>query len=197
MTLSRYLKHMSLVAGLTALGGLILGSCAKKLQVAAPAVEVTPPLQEELSEPPQQEDIEASLRGKDFSEIDELKTVYFDFDSANLKSETQTMLEANTAFLKEHPGIEVRLDGHCDERGTTAYNLGLGQRRAAGVRAYLKSLGITGARMATLSWGEEKPVCQDLAEACHTQNRRVEFKARVKNQPQKKTKQAIDNKVNP
>ncbi len=143
-------------------------SCAKKATVKK-ASDVTP----ELAATPEQEDVEASLRGKDFSDLSGLQVVYFDLDSSSLRDDTRTAIEANAQFLQAHPALEVRLDGHCDERGTTAYNLALGQRRSAAVRSYLKSLGVSGKRMATLSWGEEKSTCSTPDEACWAKDRRV------------------------
>ncbi|MFC1521420.1 OmpA family protein [Elusimicrobiota bacterium] len=129
-------------------------------------------------------DIEASIRGKDFTNITELKSVLFDFDQAYLMETTRRALETNADFLKDHPTIEIRIDGHCDERGTNEYNVGLGQRRARAVRAYYMSLGIPPNRMGTLSWGEEKSACREPSEACWRENRRVDTLVRAPEEPE-------------
>lgn len=153
--------------------------CAKKPVIKT--AEVVPPTP--VEESPQQEDIEASLRGKEFSTINEMAVIRFDYDRSEIRSDMTEAAAKNAEFLKAHPDIEVRIDGHCDNRGTTEYNLGLGQRRAMAIRAYYKSLGVAATRMATQSWGEEKPLCGEETEACHTQNRRVETMVRVKAAP--------------
>ena len=127
-------------------------------------------------------------------DIPQLKVVYFDFDSASLRDDTRNALEENAQFLQAHPTMEVRLDGHCDDRGTTAYNLGLGQRRATAVRGYLKNLGVSGKRMGALSWGEEKLACSEETEACWSKNRRVELKVRIKTEDDSKNKKTVNGK---
>ena len=86
------------------------------------------------------------------------------------------LLVASRARLREHPNIKVQIEGHCDERGTIDYNLGLSERRAISVRSYLSSLGIEPARIFTISYGQEKPVELGHDEGAWAQNRRVEFK---------------------
>ena len=82
-------------------------------------------------------------------------------------------------MLKEHSDWEALVEGHCDERGTTEYNLGLGQRRAAAVRQYYMTLGLDGGRIATISYGKEQPVCTEHTEDCWAKNRRGVTKVRV------------------
>ena len=117
---------------------------------------------------------EASLRGKDFASAPELQTVYFDYDRSNLEEAARNTLKKNAEWLRDNPDAEIRVDGHCDDRGTSEYNLALGQRRATGVRDYYKALGIPTRRMATISFGEEMPVCKEATEECWQRNRRVE-----------------------
>jgi peptidoglycan-associated lipoprotein len=78
-------------------------------------------------------------------------------------------------FLKNYPQLKVTIEGHCDERGSTEYNLSLGDRRASAVKQYLISLGISGDRMSTVSYGKEKPFCMESNETCWQQNRRGHF----------------------
>lgn len=107
--------------------------------------------------------------------ISELITVYFDFDSYALSENTKAQLEGNYEWLKEHPGIHVLIEGHCDERGTVEYNLNLGQKRADAVREYLILKGLDPSTLHTISYGEERPESDGHDESAWTQNRRVQF----------------------
>jgi peptidoglycan-associated lipoprotein len=104
-----------------------------------------------------------------------LGDVYFDFDKAELTEESRTRLARNADWLRAHPEFEVRIEGHCDERGTNEYNLALGERRAAAAREYLTSLGVSARNLTTLSYGEERPQCSDSSEGCWSRNRRAHF----------------------
>lgn len=123
---------------------------------------------------------ELNIRGREFVSYQGLATIYFDFNRVELHAEARRVLAKNADFLKAHPEIEVRVDGHCDERGTTKYNLALGQKRAAIVRDYYVNLGLDSKRLGTLSWGEEKAVCHEKTEACWAKNRRSDTKIREK-----------------
>jgi len=105
-----------------------------------------------------------------------LRTVYFAFDSARLSDEALATLEANARWLREHPEFRVIVEGHCDERGTTEYNLNLGARRAAAIRDHLVRLGIPADRIETVSYGEERPVDPGHDESAWSKNRRGEFR---------------------
>lgn len=104
-----------------------------------------------------------------------LQTVYFDFDRYELRPDARERLAANARFLKEHPELEVAVEGHADERGTAEYNLALGDRRASSTRGYLSSLGVTGERLRSVSHGEERPECVESGESCWWKNRRAQF----------------------
>jgi peptidoglycan-associated lipoprotein len=104
----------------------------------------------------------------------EVKTIHFDYDSAFLGPEARATLVQNAGWLKSHLDARVQAAGHCDERGTVEYNLALGQRRAQAVKDYYKALGVAEGRVATISYGKEKPLCQDSNEDCWQKNRRVE-----------------------
>ena len=109
-----------------------------------------------------------------------LETVFFTYDSSSLSSSTQSALDANASCIKQK-GSTVRLAGHADERGTAEYNIALGEDRAQAVATYLKRLGIKGANISTISYGEESPskMCAETdPDSCHRQNRRVEFELR-------------------
>ena len=122
---------------------------------------------------------EASLRGKNFQNVDALEAIHFDYDSASLKEEQTTTLKNNAEYLKAHGGVEVLVAGFCDDRGTTEYNLALGQKRAKEVRDYYVHLGIPAKSVATISYGKESPSCAEATEDCWTQNRRAETRVRV------------------
>lgn len=101
--------------------------------------------------------------------------VYFAFDKSDLDAAARAILDDYAAWLAEHPKVKVTVEGNCDERGTREYNLALGQRRADAVRDYLISRGIDGGRIDTVSFGEERPLCQGTGEACWAQNRRADI----------------------
>jgi len=122
---------------------------------------------------------EASLRGKDFQSIEGLTAIHFDYDSAKLKDAQLDALKKNAGYLKDHPNLEVLVAGFCDERGTTEYNLALGQKRAKEVREYYIRLGVPGRSLATISYGKENPSCSEHTESCWAQNRRAETRVRL------------------
>lgn len=130
---------------------------------------------------PSQADIEeARIRGKEFAPTVDLQPVRFDFDAYSIADGERIALRANAEYLKGHPDLDILVEGHCDERGTTEYNLALAQKRAKAVRDYYMHLGVPGGKMATLSFGEERPSCQEPSEACWSENRRAETKIRAR-----------------
>jgi peptidoglycan-associated lipoprotein len=104
-----------------------------------------------------------------------LKDVYFDFDSSNLRADARDTLKANWEWLKSNSTAPIQIEGHCDERGTTEYNLALGSKRAQSVKDYLVTLGVSGDRLSTISYGEEVPACTEHSEECWQKNRRARF----------------------
>lgn len=98
--------------------------------------------------------------------------VFFDYDSAVLDATSQDKLRAQAAWLSKYPNVRVTIEGHCDERGTREYNLALGDRRAEAVRTYLTSLGISGDRVTTISYGKERPDAVGSDEESWARNRR-------------------------
>ena len=101
--------------------------------------------------------------------------VYFEYDSNELTTEAQEKLRTKIAILRANPGLQVQVEGHADERGSTEYNLALGQRRAETVREYLSGFGIDGSRVLTISYGEERPIVEGSQESAWSRNRRAEF----------------------
>src|SRR5208337_1071706 len=90
-----------------------------------------------------------------------VKDIYFDFDKADVRYDQQSVIERDAAFLRQHPKIDVTVEGHCDERGSIEYNLALGDRRANAVKEMLVSGGVSSANVKTISYGKEKPVCEE------------------------------------
>lgn len=105
----------------------------------------------------------------------ELKMVHFDYDHSQLSADAKHTLDNNVEWLLQHPGIQVQIEGHCDERGTVEYNLALGQRRADSVRQYLVSKGIDPNSLHTISYGKERPLAFGNTQADHAMNRRAQF----------------------
>ena len=99
-------------------------------------------------------------------------TVGFDFDKFELRADAQAILRGQAAWLNQNPSRTVTVEGHCDERGTREYNLGLGERRANSAKQYLTSLGVAAGRVKTISYGKERPTCVASDESCWTKNRR-------------------------
>jgi peptidoglycan-associated lipoprotein len=100
---------------------------------------------------------------------------YFDFNKADIRSDARDALGKTADYLRNNPTIRATIEGHCDERGSTEYNLALGDRRASAVKQYLVSLGISADRLTTVSFGKEKPFCTEHDESCWQQNRRGHF----------------------
>lgn len=171
---------------------LVIGGCAteaaKKLESVARVSEAAAP----ASPRPGAGKSEVSSRAAAGSSLDALregkapasgplKEIYFDFDKYDLSSDARSILKANADWLRANPGANVEIEGHCDERGTTEYNLALGAKRARSALDYLVSLGVAPARIKTVSYGEELPSCKEKSEDCYRKNRRdrfVELRAR-------------------
>ena len=102
------------------------------------------------------------------------RVIYFDYDMSDIRPEARVILEQHAAYLSGNPSMQVRLEGHADERGSREYNLALGERRAESAKSALMSLGVSGNQMTTLSYGEEQPVALGHNEHDWQLNRRVE-----------------------
>jgi peptidoglycan-associated lipoprotein len=120
---------------------------------------------------------------KSFGEVvsEMLKTVYFDYDKSDIREDSRGTLNSNAEALKQifrqFPNNIVTVEGHCDERGTAEYNLGLGDRRSSSVKEYLVNLGVPGDKLKVISYGNERKACLDDTEPCHSKNRRAQFSA--------------------
>ena len=112
---------------------------------------------------------------REFMAVAALKEVHFDFDKYDIRPEDAKTLDANATWLKSNADNLLLIEGHCDERGTNEYNLALGERRAKATMNYLVSQGIQANRITIISYGEERPVCNEKTEACWAKNRRANF----------------------
>jgi len=105
-------------------------------------------------------------------------SVYFAFDSAELDAAGSATLDGYAAWLNDHGGVSVTIEGNCDQRGSREYNLALGQQRADSVKAYLVARGVNASHIDTVSYGEERPACSGTGEACWAQNRHADIVSR-------------------
>jgi peptidoglycan-associated lipoprotein len=109
-----------------------------------------------------------------FVPVPRLADIHFDYDTYTIRPEDMPILDENAAWIRANSGL-ILIEGHGDERGTSDYNLGLGDLRAAAARGYLIAHGIPADRMVAISYGKERPVCTEHSEACWAQNRRARF----------------------
>jgi peptidoglycan-associated lipoprotein len=110
---------------------------------------------------------------QDWTEIPNLQPVQFAYDAATLDDSARAVLKSNVSIIKKLPtSVVVRVEGHCDDRGTVEYNISLGQRRANAVKSYYATAGIGRTRLDTISFGEERPACTAQTDDCWAQNRR-------------------------
>ena len=107
--------------------------------------------------------------------MDNMKDIFFEYDSYDISGQYTATLQKDASFLQAHPSIRFTIEGHCDERGSTEYNLALGDNRALAAKNALIAMGISASRIKTISYGKEKPFCTESTEACWQQNRRAHF----------------------
>jgi peptidoglycan-associated lipoprotein len=111
----------------------------------------------------------------------QVQDLHFDYDKSDVRSEDQPILQQDATALKQifglDPNFVVTIEGHCDERGSAEYNLGLGDRRASATKEALVALGVPGDKLKTISYGKERPLCTDATEECYARNRRAHFSA--------------------
>lgn len=132
----------------------------KEARIAEQAIAPAPPAQQAVSQA---------------RPIPELSDIFFDFDRFVIRDDARSWLETNAGVLKPQPGEKILIEGHCDERGTSAYNLVLGERRAQAAAQYLRDLGVPSPQMQITSYGKERPFCTEHSEACWQSNRRAHF----------------------
>ena len=152
---------------------------AETAPAPAPAAPAAAPREERVapipSPPPIREETVSSSSLDDLNRNSPLKPVFFPLDSSEINPAAKSALDADAALLRQNATWMVTVEGHCDERGTAEYNLALGDRRAAAAVAYLKSLGIAGERLKTVSYGKEFPFDPGHDETAWSKNRRAHF----------------------
>jgi peptidoglycan-associated lipoprotein len=151
--------------------------CQKKTvtQAKAPAPAPAPAAAPAPAPAPAPQKGPAPAAAPDTSAMIMQEDIYFDFDKSTLKPAAQDSLMKKAAWLRANSNATVTIEGHCDERGTSEYNLALGDRRADSTKAFLVDLGIAASRLTTVSYGEERPVCNQHNEECWAKNRRSHF----------------------
>jgi peptidoglycan-associated lipoprotein len=142
---------------------VVLAACASKKEQAAGGASTAAPMEKATGPAPDSVEYFNQVVGN---------TVNFDFDKFDLRPDAQAILRGQAAWLNQNPARTVTVEGHCDERGTREYNLGLGERRANSVKQYLVSLGVSAGRLKTISYGKERPICVSSDETCWAKNRR-------------------------
>ncbi|UCG78242.1 MAG: peptidoglycan-associated lipoprotein Pal [Nitrospirota bacterium] len=146
-----------------------LFSCAQK-QVTSTQEEMQP--SEEVTLPDEGAQ-EAAVESVNLGDV--LVDIHFDFDRYEIKEGDKATLKAIADVMIQDAAVSVRIEGHCDERGTNEYNLGLGDNRANAAKSYLMTLGVPSSRILTISYGEERPICTQSDEGCWARNRRAHF----------------------
>jgi peptidoglycan-associated lipoprotein len=180
-------RHSTPLVALAILAAALLplaGACKKKPPTTTaerrPPVEAPAPPETRVPPPPPSAppEVGGEVMTQEISEMNKkgyLQDAYFDYDQSDLRDDARTALSGDAEWLKKYPSIQILVEGHCDERGTSAYNLALGDRRANAARDYVASLGISAARVRTVSYGKERPFCTESTETCWQQNRRAHF----------------------
>jgi peptidoglycan-associated lipoprotein len=108
-------------------------------------------------------------------EIFSNQDIHYDYDRYDLSGEAKQILNDKAGYMQSHPEVNVIVEGHCDERGSASYNMALGEKRARAAAAYLQAMGVSAARMETVTYGKEKPLVQGHSEAAYAANRRAHF----------------------
>lgn len=160
------MKISSLMSLAAISAALLVAGCTTPKQAAT-----TPPPTTGYSTPPAASSTVVPGSAEDLR-VNVGDTVHFAYNEYNIEDSDKATLQRQAAWLAKYPSIKVTVEGDCDERGTREYNLALGARRANAVKEYLVSLGVSGARVETISYGKEHPVCSESTEDCWAQNRR-------------------------
>jgi peptidoglycan-associated lipoprotein len=170
-----------------ALALLVLGACRKRPDVAPAPSDGFPTADADAARADSIRLAEADRLERERMDLERLDReaararavltdiVFFDYDSYEIGFEAEQVLQAKIPLLRANPGVRIRIEGHADQRGSTEYNLALGQRRAQAVREYLAAYGIDAGRLATSSYGKERPLVDGDGEAAWSRNRRAEF----------------------
>ncbi len=178
---------------------LFSAACAKKKVAAAPPPPPPPPAAPAVTPKPAPPVVQtvakqsppastpapkypnAATRARIDELLAKIEDAYFDYDKYALRPDAMKALQADSSelrdILKDYPDYKLTVEGHCDERGSAEYNVALGDRRAAAAKDYLVGVGIPSAQLSVISYGKEKPVCEEHDEACWQKNRRIHIVA--------------------
>jgi peptidoglycan-associated lipoprotein len=148
--------------------------CSSRKKVS-PQAQIEPPPTETTPAPSGENQPPPATHDENTGERLSLEDAFFDFDDFNLRTDAKSALETDGKYLQKNGDTKIIIEGHCDERGSVEYNLALGDRRAKAAFDYLVSLGVPAARLKTVSYGKEIPLCQDSNEECWSRNRRDHF----------------------
>lgn len=174
------MKHVKFCVVIAAAALLAAAGCAKKAKVTIPAqggglfgeegqfgeIPLTQTPEGPFSEP---ENYPDPLAKEIFVDV------HFDYNKSDIRPSERPILEGIAGYMKEHPQLIIKVEGHCDDRGSNEYNLALGERRALSIRSYLSNLAVSPDRIYTISYGEERPLCTERNETCWQRNRRGHF----------------------
>lgn len=157
-----------------ALGIFLMAGCSGSKKTVE-----TPPISNQDQTPPAkaivvEKEIPAVVKEKPAAQIN-FKDINFDFDKYDLRPEAMATLAENARILRENAQVKILIEGHCDELGTTEYNLALGERRATAVKYYLINSGISADRISTISYGKERPLDSRRTSEAWAKNRRAAF----------------------
>ena len=186
------MRHAKALIVLIVLLTVVVAACNKnKPPVARPMPPPDPGASSTVTDPPPPppqpvmeptivppmpaEDAIGSKSLDDLNRDSPLRPLFFELDSSDVSAAGQQVLQANAAVLKKYPGMQVTIEGHCDERGTAEYNLALGERRALAAKNYLVSLGISADKVKTVSYGKEFPFDAGHDDSAWANNRRAHF----------------------
>lgn len=182
------MKHVCVLTLMLVCAGVVTASCGKKVPPIASATPPPPPAPAAPPPPPplppetkpvppaaaklSEEEIFARKTLDQLNSERPLGDAFFDFDASLIREDARPVLQKNAEWLRRWNSTRIAIEGHCDARGTSEYNLALGEQRASAVKEYLVSLGVTADRLVAVSKGEEAPVCLEENEGCWQQNRR-------------------------
>ena len=189
-------RSFFIITAIILMSGMIAAGCSKKAvkseitgegaegapNVEAVAPETAKPEAGEVS-PKKEEAIkseeisraETTEKAEPVVGIKGVEDIFFDYDRSYIRDDAKSVLEANASYLKANKNGRILIEGHCDERGTSEYNIALGERRAQAAQKYLVALGVDQSRISTISYGKEKPFCEEHNEQCYQENRRAHF----------------------
>ncbi|HSW64690.1 MAG TPA: OmpA family protein [Dissulfurispiraceae bacterium] len=184
------MKRYMILSVMIAVMLLILAGCSSQYRVAGQADQADFAKQQRAGDPAgaasggrtesiTERDMTAARPADVQSRLRELqqkvRDINFDYDRYNIREDAKPILKEVAGLMGRAKGVKLVIEGHCDQRGTTEYNLGLGERRAHSAKEYLIALGIPSSRIETISFGQEKPLCAEASEACWANNRRAHF----------------------